>query len=227
MRWGLLLILVCLIVSVSAPGPALAADEVKEKAKEKGKADGKEHHAPADSGKIDLFKGALDLTIWTIVVFLILFFVLNTFAWPQIRAGLDKRESDIARDKAEADKAKKEAEAARAELAAKMAKANDEIRMMIDKARADAQATAAAEIARGKEELTAERTRLRDEMARARDQALQEVWQSGATLATLISEKAIRKNLTVDDHRALVDDALKEFRTSAEARLQDLTSARA
>ncbi|NBO93381.1 MAG: hypothetical protein EBV06_13880 [Planctomycetia bacterium] len=220
MRWGLLVFLVCLIVSLSVSGPALAAAEVKDKAVAKDS-----HESHKEEGKIDLFKGWVDLTVWTIAVFLILFFVLNTFAWPQIRAGLDKREGDIARDKAEADKAKKEAETARAELAAKMAKANDEIRQMIEKARADAQATAAQEIARGKAELAAEKTRLREEVARARDQAMQEVLTAGANLATLISEKAIRKNLSLDDHRVLVADAMKDFRASAQSRLTDLTGA--
>ncbi|MGL4554707.1 MAG: hypothetical protein ACRC33_26370 [Gemmataceae bacterium] len=232
MRWGLLVILFSLIVSLSASGPARAdvkpgGDAVKGKADEKADAADPGHGPAKQEDKIDLFKGAIDLTVWTIAVFLILFTVLSLFAWPAIREGLDKREGDIARDKAEADKAKKEADAARSELAAKMAKANDEIRTMIDKARADAAATAAEEIAKGKAELAAEKARLRDEMARAKDQALAEVWTSGASLATLISAKAIGKHLTLDDHRALVDDALKEFRSSAQARLQDLTSARA
>lgn len=231
MRWGLMLSVVCLIAALSAPGPVSAAkaapdEHAKEKAAKGDAAKDDAHHDKKDDS-IDLFKGWIDLTVWTIAVFLILFTILSLTAWPQIRAGLDARESAIARDKAEADKAKREADAARAELAAKMAKANDEIRTMMDKARADAQATAADEIARGKAELAAERTRLRDEMARARDQALQEVWTSGANLATLISAKAIGKSLSLDDHRALVDDALREFRSSAQSRVEDLTSARA
>ncbi|MFQ3593437.1 MAG: hypothetical protein SNJ82_09675 [Gemmataceae bacterium] len=208
MRWGLLVALAVFALFLASPAVAWTAEG----------ADGK--------ANIDLFAGWLDMSIYTIIVFLLLLFILNRFAWPQIKAGLLAREQSIAHDRAEADRAKAEAEAARKELAEKLAKANDEIRAMMDKARADASTAAALEIARGKEELAAEKKRLREEMDRARDQALLEVWKSAATLATLISAKTIRKHLTEEDHRALVEDALQEFRASAQARLNDLTSAR-
>src|SRR5262245_42698769 len=37
-----------------------------------------------------------DLAIWTVVIFLLLFAVLRTFAWPQISAALEERERKIA-----------------------------------------------------------------------------------------------------------------------------------
>jgi F-type H+-transporting ATPase subunit b len=209
MRWGLLVALAVFALFLASPAVAWAAEGAE------------------GQSNIDLFSGWLDMSIYTIVVFLLLLFILNRFAWPFIKTGLETREQSIANDRAEADRAKAEAEAARKELAEKLAKANDEIRAMMDKARADAQATAAQEMARGKAELAAEKARLREEMDRARDQALQEIWKSGANLATLISAKTIQKNLTEADHHVLIDDALKEFRGSAQSRLEDLTSARA
>src|SRR5262249_54568727 len=131
-------------------------------------------------GNIDVFKGSLDLTIWTIVVFLILFFVLNRYAWPAIREGLDKRESDIARDRQEADKSKKEATELRQHMQSEIAKTHNEARGIVEKAAADARASAADELARGKAELAAEKERLHHEVARERDQAVQEVWNQGA-----------------------------------------------
>ena len=56
---------------------------------------------PHESKELNVFKGGLDLTIWSIVVFLSLFFILGKFAWPSIREGLDKREQSIAHDKLE------------------------------------------------------------------------------------------------------------------------------
>lgn len=231
MRWGLLLI-VAIALGMFTPGPAAAADPpVAKDAHPKDKKDAKGGHGgkltEQEKENIELFKGWLDLMVWTIAVFVLLFLVLNTFAWPQIRAGLDKREAHIAHAHEEAKAAKLAADTARKELDAKMAEANDQIRTMIDKARADAQATASEELARGKAELAAEKNRLRDEMARARDQALQEIWTQGATLATLISAKTIRKQLTQEDHHALVEDALKEFRAAAQARADELTGTRA
>ncbi|MBY0228513.1 MAG: ATP synthase F0 subunit B, partial [Gemmataceae bacterium] len=141
-----------------------------------------------------------------------LFAILSTTAWPQIRQGLDAREQAIAHDKAEAVKAKREADALRAGLAGEKQKAADEVRQMMDKARADAQATAAEELARGKADLAAEKERLHRDVAREREQLLAEVYEQGAGLAALLSAKAIGKNLTEADHRALLAQALDEFR---------------
>jgi F-type H+-transporting ATPase subunit b len=224
MRVGLLTIVAGALLGLAAP--ALCASPAKGGEADKAKLKPGEQLPPKDD-KLDLFKGTLDLAIWTIAVFLILFLVLSNFAWPQIRAGLDKRENDIARDRAEADKAKKEAEALRATLQAEMARAHEEARKIIDKAVADARASAADEVARGKAELAAEKERLHAEVARARDQALHEVWAQGADLATLISSKAIGRQLSLDDHRALLAQALDEFKAAARGRVRELESARA
>ena len=203
------LFLLVVAVALLAPAHALAAD------------------APKGEEKLDPFKGAVDLTVFTLLVFGILFFLLSKYAWPAIREGLDKREHSIAHDKNEAVKAKQEADALRAQFADQMARANDEIRAKMDKARADAQLTAAEELARGKAEIAAERERFKREMQISTDDALVKMFESTPQLATIISSKVIRKQLQYDDHRALLAEALAEFRQSAEGRKLELESARA
>ena len=215
MRWFSLPLVLCFALGMSAPGPALAEAPHKEEGEAKPKEehkDAKAHGKAHEHENINLFKGWLDLTVWTIAVFLILFLVLGTFAWPQIRSGLDARERAIAQDKAEAVTAKREADALRAGLDAERARAADEVRQMMDKARTDAQATAAAEIARGKAEVASEKERLNRELAREREQMLQDVYSQGAGLAALISAKAIGKSLSEQDHRELLAQALDEFK---------------
>lgn len=232
MRWASLLVVACFALGLLAPSPSFGAPVagldgkiVKDKGKEK--KDGKEAPHHEDDSKIDLFKGWIDLTVWTIAVFLILFAILANFAWPQIRAGLDAREAAIAADKAEADKARHEATQLRQELQAEMAKAHDEARRIVDKAVADARASAAEEVAKGKADLAAERERMHADVSRERDQALAEIWSQGAQLATLISSKAIGRSLSEDDHRALLAQALDEFKAAARGRVRDLEGARA
>ncbi len=226
MRSGLLVLLIAGLALGLAASPAAGADAPKDAAKDAHPEKPGQQSPPKDEN-LDLFKGALDLAIWTVAVFLILFLVLSNFAWPHIRAGLDKRESDIAHDKAEADKAKKEAEALRLSLQAEMAKAHEEARRIVDKAVADARTSAADELAKGKADLAAEKDRLHSEVARARDQALQEIWSQGAELAALISAKAVGKSLSLEDHRGLLSQALDEFKAAAKGRVHDLESARA
>jgi len=174
-----------------------------------------------------IFKGAIEVSLWTILVFLVLLGVLGKFAWGPIMEGLNKREQSIARDKHEAELARKEAAELRTRLDAELARANAEIRQMIDKARQDAQATANEELARGKAELQAERQRSFNDLSIARDHALKEIWTQAAEMATLVSAKAIKKNLTEQDHRALVNEALNEFRAAAQARKGEQEEARA
>lgn len=199
---------------VFAAAGAAAADD---------KAKGKE--AKKDDDKLDLFKGALDLTIWTIVVFLILFLILRAYAWGPIREGLDRRERSIAHDKMEAVRAKQEADALRVRLDQELARANDQIRQMMDKARQDASAVAADEIARGKAELQAEKDRLQRDLKTRELQMEQALTARTAALATLISAKVVKKSLREEDHRALLDEALNELQAAARGRRDDLGGA--
>jgi F-type H+-transporting ATPase subunit b len=165
-----------------------------------------------------LFKGAIEVSLWTILVFLLLMIVLRRFAWGPIMEGLNKREQSIARDKHEAELARKEATDLRNHLEAERARAHEEIHEIIAKARQDAEKVASEELARGKAELQSERQRLFNDVRVAQDHALREIWGQTAQVATLISAKAIHKNLTEADHRALVGEALEEFRAAAAKR---------
>ena len=49
-----------------------------------------ESHGEKTSGGLDIFAGALDLAIWTIVVFLLLLFIMTKFAWKPMLEGLRK-----------------------------------------------------------------------------------------------------------------------------------------
>jgi len=152
-----------------------------------------------------------DLGLWTIVVFLALFFILSKVAWGPMLEGLQKREQTIRSAVEEAKEARKETERVRAEFKAEMEKAYAEIPRMMDEARRDAQALAEEMRAKAQADIQTERQRLRREIDMARDQALQELWNRTADLATLVSSKAIRRSLSEDDHRRLVDDALTEL----------------
>ena len=61
-------------------------------------------------------------------------------------------------------------------------------------------------------DIQTERERLRHEIALAKDQAIKEMWEQAAQLATLISAKAIGRSLTDEDHRRLFDEAMDEMR---------------
>jgi len=99
-----------------------------------------------------------------------------------------------------------------AEIQDRLAKANDEVRAMLEEARRDAQAVKEQLKAEAAADAQAERERGRKEIEMAKDQALQEIYQQAVQLASLVSTKAIKRELTPSDHARLVDEALADLK---------------
>jgi F-type H+-transporting ATPase subunit b len=222
-RFGLVLFLVVLLGDPGRVGLRAAAEEPA-------KAD---HAAAAHGGqgapageKHDPLGLALDLTVWTIVVFAVLLFVLRKFAWGPMLEGLQKREQNIRLALEEAQQAREDAQKVRSQLQAEMSQAADKVRQMMDEARRDAQYMADEMVGKARSEIQGERDRLRREIDTARDQALQQLWGHAAQLAAMISSKAVRRELNLDDHRRLVDEAIAELRGAGNDRQGQVASAR-
>jgi F-type H+-transporting ATPase subunit b len=172
----------------------------------------------AEGEKINIFDPAdIPLGVWSIVVFAILLVVLKKYAWGPILEGLQKREHNIESAVQDARQARDEAQRLRDQLQREVDHAQEKVRDILDEGRKHAQQTTDEMIGKAKSEIQAERDRLRREIAMARDQALQEIWKQTADLATMVSAKAIRRQITVDDHKRLVDEALKELQGVAKA----------
>jgi F-type H+-transporting ATPase subunit b len=160
----------------------------------------------------DVFGNALDLGIWTVVVFLVLLWVLSRYAWKPMLEGLKRREESIRSALEEAQRAREEAKTLQTRFEQEMNRAQEKVREVMDEARKDAQGMRDEMVARAKSEIQTERERLRHEIEMARDQALEQLWNQSAQLATMIAAKAIRRQLNVDDHRQLIDEAIAEMR---------------
>ncbi len=159
-----------------------------------------------------------DLSLWTLVVFGLLYFVLRKWAWKPMLEGLQKREENIRSAVEEAQRARDEAQRLRDQLQREVDKAHEKVRDILDQARRDAQHMTEEMVAKARAEIQADRDRLRREIETARDQALQDLWNRTAQLATMISAKAIRRQLTPEDHRRLVDEALAELGMNQDSR---------
>ncbi len=173
---------------------------------------------PADAKKggglefLDLHR--YDLGIYTLLVFGLLCGFLYWFAWPKISEGLSKREATITGARDEAIKARHEAEEIRTKLQAEFAQAQDKIRTLMEEARKDAEVLRAKEREAGLKDAATERDRAKREIETAKDVALQEIYQQSIALAALISTKAIRRQLTIDDRDRLLQESLLELTAS-------------
>ena len=130
------------------------------------------------------------LMIWTIVCFLITLYVLKRFAFGPIQKLIDERRERIRRALDEADEARQEARKV-----------------------ADAQRQ------RVKEETEADRQRRLEETRRQIEaethRALEQIRTEVAELTLIAATKVTRKALDDEDHRRLIDDAIRELDFSA------------
>jgi F-type H+-transporting ATPase subunit b len=152
-----------------------------------------------------------DLGLWTLIVFGLLYWVLSKLAWKPMLEGLKRREDFYHNAMEEAKKARAEAQTLREQWQKEMDKANEKAGEVLEGARRQGKELTDDMIAKARTEIQSERGRLRREIDTARDQALHQLWNQAAQLATLVSAKAIRRNLTQEDHRRLVDEALNEL----------------
>jgi F-type H+-transporting ATPase subunit b len=210
-RPALLTLFLALGVAACTPAVARAFPET-EAGKEEAKA------------KQDIGRPRPDLTIWTIVVFALLYLVLRYVKLPGASApafvmmieGLRHREKAIRDALEEAKRAQEESQKLREQFQQDMNKAQERVREIHDEARRDAARNKEQMLAQARADIQAERDRLRREMDNARDQALRDLWDQAANLATVVASKAIRRQLTPDDHRRLVDEALSEMRSASQ-----------
>ena len=155
-----------------------------------------------------------DTALWTVLIFVALLLILRRRAWAPILEGLKKREETIRSSLQEAKKTRDEMEKMRADFQKELADAHQQIPALMEEGRKKAEALANEMRAKAAADIQAERQRLRHEVEMAKDQAIKEMWEQAANLATMISAKAIGRSLTDDDHRRLLDEAMGEMRQS-------------
>jgi F-type H+-transporting ATPase subunit b len=171
--------------------------------------------AAEDSGGSFLVTPGLGLMIWTLALFLFTMWVLRKLAFPRIQEALDKRANAIRENIEAAERQRKESDELLDEYRKRLKEAReqaDDIVARARKASETAKSEAAAEGKAKREELVAAARRdIEAETRRSLDRIRKEV----ADLTVIATEKVTRKTLDDDDHKRLVEEALKEVDFSA------------
>lgn len=152
-----------------------------------------------------------DLAIYTFLLFLLLLGLLWKFAWGPIASALEAREKHIHGEIAEAERANAEAQRLLAEHEKKLAEVQNEVRAILDEARRDAQHTQAEILKQAQAEAQATRERAKREIGQARDEALKDLFDTAADLATELASRIIQRNLNPQDHRELAKQVLSQL----------------
>jgi F-type H+-transporting ATPase subunit b len=173
------------------------------------------HGSGEEEGGSFLVSPELGLMIWTLLLFGATLVILNKLVFPRISEALDKRSKAIEESIEHAERTKREADELLEEYRARLREAREQAEDITVRARkaADSLADQAkADATKHREELLAA-TR-RDIEAETR-RALDEIRKEVADLTVIATEKVTRKSLTPDDHRRLIEEALREVDFSA------------
>jgi F-type H+-transporting ATPase subunit b len=137
-------------------------------------------------------------------------YVLSKLAFPRIQEALDKRARAISESIEQAERTRKEADELLAEYRARLREAREQADDIVARARKAAETTKAQAAEDGKEKreelLAAARRDIEAETRRSLERIRKEV----ADLTVLTTEKVVRKSLTADDHKRLIEEALRE-----------------
>src|SRR4051794_36562190 len=199
----------------AADGPQAGGGEAHVKAEAEPGHGAAPAHGDAAGGKTNPMEVQPSLALWTLVVFICLFFVLGRFAWKPLTEALHRREEHLEHCLLQTEKARNESEQLLAEHRRLMAQADDRVRALIDKAQKDAHSTAEEIVKQAQAEAESARDRAQREIATARDQALAEIWSQTANVAVSVAGKVLSKQLGEDEHRRLLDLAIKELPAAA------------
>lgn len=144
---------------------------------------------------MQLLSPGLGLLVWTLVAFLLVFFILKKFAWKPILETLKERETGIAEAIASADKIKSEMAALKNENETLLAQAREERAVLIK----EAKETANKMVSDAKEKARAEYDRIvadaQSAITQQKNAALTDVKNQVGSLVIEVAEKVLRREL--------------------------------
>jgi F-type H+-transporting ATPase subunit b len=164
--------------------------------------------AEAEGGGAGPFAINPGLTIWTLLVFGVLFYVLAKTAWPAILKQVEEREARIRQALDDAAKANAEAQRLLVEYQGQLTAAKAEAQELLAQGRLAGDKLREEMVAKGREEQEDLLARARREIALERDRAVAELRHEAVELSIAAASKVIEKNLDTAADRKLVQDYL-------------------
>ncbi|RJQ46583.1 MAG: ATP synthase F0 subunit B [Gaiellales bacterium] len=157
-----------------------------------------------------LIKPDPGIIIWSILTFLVLFFLLKKFAFGPIQNMIDARRDSILESIESAERTRKDAEKLLADYRESIANAKQEAEEIIERAHKVGENTKAEIVTDARQQAQKEIDDARDQIQRETRKAVQEIKDQVADLAILAAGKVTAKSITGEDHLRLVDEALSE-----------------
>ena len=151
------------------------------------------------------------LIFWSVVSFGILLVLLYKYAFPVILNVLETREKRIRDNIEQAERIREEAEQLLAEYQSKLAAAQQEAHTLLEQARQRAQQLLEENEKRLDRETEKMLQEAKQEIERERLNAIKELREQVVDLVLQATEKILRRDITDQDHRRLVQEALTKI----------------
>jgi F-type H+-transporting ATPase subunit b len=154
------------------------------------------------------------LLIWLWIAFGIILLVLRLTVWDRIVGGLDKRAERIRSDLDGARTANEDARKVLEEAAAKLEEAKQQAAVIIEQSRYQASVVREQLLTQTRTELDAERKKAVREIEQAREEAVTKLRTEVVTLVMEATRAVLKREVTGQDDRALVDELIERFPSS-------------
>ncbi len=155
------------------------------------------------------------LMIWTVVVFLLTLLILKKYVFGPVGQAIEKRRAQIATSIEEAESSRDEALRLLEDYRQRLAEARKEADELRERGRREGE--------RARQELVSTAEQQRDrilsdsqtQLDAQQRQAMEDIRGDVVTLALSAAERVTKKSLSDEDHRRLVEEALKDADLSA------------
>lgn len=160
----------------------------------------------------NILTGDLGNVVWTLVIFITLLIVLRMAAWKPILGALQKRERFIIDSLSKAKQDREEAERLLRDYTQQVNKAREEATAIVEEGRRDAEVVRRQIHEEARSEADAMIERAKREIGIARDTAVKDLYDLVADMSTDVAGRIIRRQLSADEHRRLVQESIDELR---------------
>jgi F-type H+-transporting ATPase subunit b len=157
------------------------------------------------------------LYVWTILTFLLLFFLLAKFAWKPLLKALSEREEKIRSSLEKADEAQQKLERLSAEGEKIIGKARAEAQSIVSNGKVVAEKVRDEIEAKAKEKAKTIVAQAGKQITAEKEQAISDIRGEVASLSIQIAGQLIRKNLSKKDNMVLIKESLEKAEKVNEA----------
>ncbi|KMP11109.1 ATP synthase F0 subunit B [Candidatus Nitromaritima sp. SCGC AAA799-C22] len=158
------------------------------------------------------------LMFWSVLSFLILFYLLKRFAFPPILGALEERENKIRSEIGDAEKLKQEAQQIKADLERELKSAHDKADTIVQMAGEESKKIQEKSLQETQAKVRQMQNDAEQEIQTTRNKLLNEIRGFAAALTIASAEKVLKKSLDEGDQKRLIDESIEEVLREMESK---------